>query len=898
MKIKKIIKKRIISFIICCSIVIGFFAPVSRMDKVYAYSAQLEQALQWAIAIANDNSHGYSQSNRWGNPDYDCSSFVISALKASGFDVGSATYTQNMRTQLTPRGFTWIPWNQIGSAANLRRGDILLNDSSVTSKQHTEFYLGNNQNVGAHGNKGYPAAGDQTGKEISVSGYYNHPWTGVLRYKDDALFLTTPQLSLTAGTNSYECGQSIAFNWTWGGTEADGYDLFIAKHIEGTVQYDWANAKRSFFPGNAVTSGVVGSSLFEAGGYAAYMQACAPNDKRSGQSNFVYFVVNDSMPKKGKAQWKIWVSRSKMGDETEVVPLGKPCYLCYQIIDKDTQKNWDELYNSNYKVKETYTYSNGKTYSYTYTNDNNWIAITPVEMGEYKGTAEITGDFTGKLECNFIAKKFYYGDINADNDITVTDLAMVNQAANNTTKLNADQKKRADVNADGEVTKEDATLIQQYVLGTITEFPAESHVHSYSSKVTKNATCTSTGVRTYSCACGESYTVTIPKTSHTPVTDQAVAATCTQAGKTEGTHCAVCGMVLKAQTPVPKLEHIWDAGKVTKQPTATVEGTKTYTCSMCKKVKTEQIPALGIQEHTHSYTSKVTQPATCTSEGTRIYTCACGYSYTEKIEKKQHTVVLDKGQPATCTQAGKTEGSHCSICGTVIKARETVAATGHIHTEVRNARAATTSSCGYTGDIYCKDCGAKISAGKVIEKIQGETEGGQDDEKDKDDPYGDDEVENDDDDVLEVGDMLYDVTEKAEYEVIKITGDTIFVSYNTTLNKRQKVITVPNQIKTEDGITCTVTAVSERAFCNNKNVRQIILSNHITKIGARAFSGCKKLSSLTIKSKMITSKSLNARAFKGISSKTKIKVPKTKKNSYKKIFYSKGLLKRVKVCNI
>ena len=105
-----------------------------------------------------------------------------------------------------------------------------------------------------------------------------------------------------------------------------------------------------------------------------------------------------------------------------------------------------------------------------------------------------------------------------------------------------------------------------------------------------------------------------------------------------------------------------------------------------------------------------------------------------------------------------------------------------------------------------KRCGAKISAGKVVEKIQDEAENGQGDEEDTNDPY--DEGEDDDDyDVLEAGDMLYDDTEKAEYEVIKITGDTIFVSYNTTLNKRQKVITVPNQIRTEDGIVCTVVLI-------------------------------------------------------------------------------------------
>ena len=143
---------------------------------VSADSLSIENAITWAIGIANDESHGYSMQNRFG-PDYDCSSFVISALKAAGFDTGSAYNTQSMKSQLTQHGFVWIPWNQIVTPNNLQRGDILL-----TEMQHTEFYIGNNQNVGAHLDYGNPQEGDQNGKEISVVAFYYQPWDGVLRY--------------------------------------------------------------------------------------------------------------------------------------------------------------------------------------------------------------------------------------------------------------------------------------------------------------------------------------------------------------------------------------------------------------------------------------------------------------------------------------------------------------------------------------------------------------------------------------------------------------------------------------------------------------------------------------------------------------------------------------------
>ncbi|WP_301544757.1 fibronectin type III domain-containing protein, partial [Ruminococcus bicirculans (ex Wegman et al. 2014)] len=69
---------------------------------------------------------------------------------------------------------------------------------------------------------------------------------------------------------------------------------------------------------------------------------------------------------------------------------------------------------------------------------------------------------------------------------------------------------------------------------------------------------------------------------------------------------------------------------------------------------------------------------TCTSEGAAIKTCTkCNATVTEKLPAKGHTAVTDKGYPATCTTAGKTDGSHCSVCNTVIKVQTVIYATGH-----------------------------------------------------------------------------------------------------------------------------------------------------------------------------------------------------------------------------
>ncbi len=176
------IKKLICSFSATMLCMTSLVNIVPYNLKTYAADEKIEKAIGWAISIAKDDSHGYSQANRQG-PDYDCSSLVVNALKHAGISTGSASYTGNMKSELIKYGFYWIPWSEINSVSNLQRGDILLHRTS--SSGHTEIYLGNNMNVGAHSSYGHPEAGDQTGKEISVADYWYDNWNGVLRYGDN-----------------------------------------------------------------------------------------------------------------------------------------------------------------------------------------------------------------------------------------------------------------------------------------------------------------------------------------------------------------------------------------------------------------------------------------------------------------------------------------------------------------------------------------------------------------------------------------------------------------------------------------------------------------------------------------------------------------------------------------
>ena len=141
---------------------------------------RIEKAVQWAISIAENNSHGYSQTNRYG-PDYDCSSLVISAFEWAGIPVGGANYTGNMYKCFFLNGWKDVTKEiDLASGEGLIRGDVLLNHTD-----HTCLYIGNGKVVNARcdtdGRKG-----DSHGDEIRIQSYWNYPWDCVLRYIENS----------------------------------------------------------------------------------------------------------------------------------------------------------------------------------------------------------------------------------------------------------------------------------------------------------------------------------------------------------------------------------------------------------------------------------------------------------------------------------------------------------------------------------------------------------------------------------------------------------------------------------------------------------------------------------------------------------------------------------------
>ena len=366
-------------------------------------------------------------------------------------------------------------------------------------------------------------------------------------------------------------------------------------------------------------------------------------------------------------------------------------------------------------------------------------------------------------------------------------------------------------------------------------------------KITTTPTCTKTGVKQYTCTiCRETKTEEIAALGHDYSSDWTIdtAAACETVGS-KSHHCTRCDSK-KDVTEIPASGHSWNDGAITTEPTCTDEGVKTFTCNACGKTRTEAVAALG---HNYSSDWTIDTAAACETVGSKSHHC------TRCDSKKDITEIPASGKhtwnngvitkPATIAEEG-VKTYTCTICG--VTRTETIAKLPM--PTVTPVPTATPTPAITSAPTVTPTPSVSVGT-KITDKKTGN---------------------------------IYKVTSsRSSSQTVAFIG-----------NKVKTSVIIPTTIKIK-GATYKVTEISTNAFKNNRKLKKVVIGQNIVRIGKNAFYGCKKLTSITIKSSRLTLKNIGKNAFKNTSPKATVKVPKKQKALYNQILKKRGLNKKAKV---
>ena len=208
--------------------------------------------------------------------------------------------------------------------------------------------------------------------------------------------------------------------------------------------------------------------------------------------------------------------------------------------------------------------------------------------------------------------------------------------------------------------------------------------------------------------------------NHDIVIDEAVPATCTEGGFTEGKHCSRCFKGFVAQEKTPALGHTEVVDEAVPSTCTTTGLTEGKHCATCGEILVAQ-QVIDMCAHTEEIIPAV--PSTCTTTGlTEGKRCTvCGKTTVEQQVVGMHNIVAGQARPATCTTAGLTAGKYCNVCGETIEAQQVIDALGHTE-EILPAVPATCTTTGLTEGKHCTTCDKDTVEQKVVDAL-GHTEG-------------------------------------------------------------------------------------------------------------------------------------------------------------------------------
>lgn len=680
-------KTVLICLTVCFTLLLQFtdIKPIEAIAYDANTAAVIDKACDWAVAICNDNSHGYGTQGNINGPDYACTTLIAAAYTYAGIPFTKDYTCGDWDSKLPACGFERVDFNP-SSSAELQRGDIVWNG------EHVELYIGDNQLASANSNRGYPQTGDQTGTEVHVHKYYSGVsginWKCAFRLNrgyggyDDELGIPypRPQVSSTVwlGKNGITSGNYVKWLQT-ALNKADNAGLAV----DGQFGSGTTTAVKNFQAKHGLTQdGQAGTSTI---------------------NKLVEVIKNKLNPPAPsiKAGIKIWMSDSKMGNEVSSFKVGEWCYLCYKIYDEYSGKLISEVTTlKDYKITETiYNPDGSVANTCAYDNsDNNWIGIRRNVTGTYKWEIKLTingktasgnGEFniicthsygswtttksatctldgSEKRTCSVCGKSetrtlsatghSYNSKVisptNSEKGYTLhtcskcgsnykdnftDELVLEFLASESFVNINIDANERKSIT----FSYKNVPLSVERV--SIQAENGDDHVVDFEWGEWKNHTISlyfegyRTGTENVTVKLFDSDTKEILATKTIKVTvsecnhsfnkwSTTKEPTCADEG-IESRECTICGKV-ETRYIFP-IEHDWSEWKVVKEATCTTQGERSRTCNICKVHEGHSIPEIS-----HQYTENIVKP-TRTENGYTLHTCSfCGNSYKDNFIEK------------------------------------------------------------------------------------------------------------------------------------------------------------------------------------------------------------------------------------------------------------------------
>lgn len=219
------------------------------------------QVMEHLCSHNGGRGHGYSQYNRMGDGttetvrlsdgttvtiaggDRDCSSAVITALRAVGIRTFGASYTGNMKAELLKTGL--FVWQAMG-VASAKRGDIYLNErhhtavcvsgyGSARGDLLAQFSISERGTI--TGTKG-----DQNGRESNIKPYYNYPWNGKLVWKSNGKVLNGSNTEVKDNTDP-----DLGDTRYWGPKFTRALQKQLGTTVDGVISGQWLSNKTHFW---------------------------------------------------------------------------------------------------------------------------------------------------------------------------------------------------------------------------------------------------------------------------------------------------------------------------------------------------------------------------------------------------------------------------------------------------------------------------------------------------------------------------------------------------------------------------------------------------------------------------------------------------------------------------